>query len=139
MAIIMETGYGLQASFDRTPEEVDAAVREALASEGFGILSEIDVQTTLKNKIDVDPGTYTILGACNPHLANKAIGSEKDIGLLLPCNVLIREGEGGTTVLAIIDPASMMDVAESPALEEVAAEARQKLESALEKTTAALS
>ena len=138
MATITETGYGLQASCERTPEEVDEAIRGALAGQGFGILSEIDVQATLKAKLDVDPGTYTILGACNPHLANRAIGTEPDIGLLLPCNVVIRSADDGSTVLSIVDPASMLDVAQAAGLEDVAAEARTKLEAAMEAATAAL-
>lgn len=138
MATFTETGYGMHAAFDRSPEDVDAAIRAALAAEGFGILSEIDVQSTLQKKIDVDPGPYTILGACNPHLANRAISSEADIGLLLPCNVVIRTDAAGATVLSIVDPNAMLDVAESDALGDIAAEARQKLERALVAATAAL-
>lgn len=138
MATFTETGYGMHATFDRTPEDVDAAIRAALADEGFGILSEIDVQGTLQKKIDVDPGPYTILGACNPHLANRAISSEADIGLLLPCNVVIRTDAAGATVLSIVDPDAMLDVAESEALKEIAAEAREKLERALVAAASAL-
>jgi len=138
MAMITETGYGLSMSFDRAPGDVDAAIRAALAAEGFGILSEIDVQATLKTKLDVDPGTYTILGACNPNLANRAIASDADVGLLLPCNVLIRSVDGATTVLSIIDPDAMMQVAEEPELLEVAAEARSGLERAMNTASANL-
>ncbi len=137
MATFTETEYGLQATFDRSPEDVDAAIRTALAGEGFGILSEIDVQATLKAKLDVDPGTYTILGACNPKLANRAIAVEGDVGLLLPCNVLIRT-EDGKTVLSVIDPDAMMSVADAPGLVDVAKEARTGLERAMAAASEAL-
>jgi uncharacterized protein (DUF302 family) len=138
MSSITQTEYGLQATFDRSPEEVDAAIRAALAAEGFGILSEIDVQATLKAKLEVDPGTYTILGACNPNLANRAIAAEGDVGLLLPCNVLIRTDDSGQTVLSVIDPDAMMSVADAPGLVDVAKEARTGLERAMAATAEAL-
>ena len=112
-------------------EEAEAAIREALAGEGFGVLTEIDVQATLKQKIDVDRAPYKILGACNPHLANQAINHDEAIGLLLPCNVTLSDTGSGTRV-AIIDPLVMLASAgEAPDIQAVAAEAKAKLERAL--------
>jgi uncharacterized protein (DUF302 family) len=103
-----------------------AKVTDALKAEGFGILAEIDVAGTLKKKLDVDVRPYTILGACNPVLAHKAMEAEPHIGLLLPCNVLVQGAENGTTV-SIMDPAAMMAVTNNPKLAEVGADAEARL------------
>ena len=99
----------------------------ALKAEGFGVLTEIDVQATLKTKLDADFRKYVILGACNPTLAHQALTNELEIGLLLPCNVIVYEDDGGS-VVSIVDPIAMLNVTENPALESVAREARSRLE-----------
>jgi uncharacterized protein (DUF302 family) len=101
-------------------------VTEALKAEGFGILTSIDVKDTMKKKLDVDFRKYTILGACNPALAYKALTSRPEVGLLLPCNVIVYEEESGTSV-NIIDPLSMTNFIQDPALDEVAKEAAKLL------------
>ena len=107
-------------------EEAIPTVTAALKQEGFGVLTEIDVQNTLKTKIDVDFRKYVILGACNPHLANTALQTDLNIGLLLPCNVIVYE-EGTGSVVSIVDPIQMLSVADQPNLVAVAEEARAKL------------
>jgi uncharacterized protein (DUF302 family) len=108
-------------------------ISAALKNEGFGVLTSIDVKETLKKKIGVDFRKYAILGACNPHLANRAFASELGIGLLLPCNVTVFEGDAGEIVVQIIKPQSMFEVVRKPGLEPLVAEADQKLRRALEK------
>lgn len=108
-------------------EEAIPRVTAALKEEGFGVLTEIDVKATLKKKIDVDFQRYIILGACNPKLAHKALSTTLDIGLMLPCNVTVYEkGEG--SVVSIVDPLVMMDVADKPELCDVADEAKERLQ-----------
>lgn len=99
----------------------------ALKAEGFGVLTEIDVQATLKQKLDADFRKYVILGACNPALAHQALTAELEIGLLLPCNVVVYEDDGAS-VVSIVDPIAMLNVTENPALEAVARAARSRLE-----------
>lgn len=116
-----------------TPLSFDAALlrtKAALSDEGFGILSEIDVAKTLKDKLDVDFRRYTILGACNPQLAHRALSADDDLGLLLPCNVVVAADPAGTRV-ATIDAAAMMGVAGNPALGAIAAEVNARLERVL--------
>jgi uncharacterized protein (DUF302 family) len=97
--------YGFKRTVPVPVEEADRRIREALQKEGFGILTEIDVSATMKQKLDVDFKPYLILGACNPPLAHQALSAEEDIGLLLPCNVVVYEGEAaGTSVVAVINP-----------------------------------
>ena len=121
-------GYALARTLDLSYEEVDARVRDELQKEGFGVLTEIDVKETLKQKLDVDFPKYEILGACNPPLAHQALTHEADIGLLLPCNVVVRELEDGRTMVEAIDPVKQLSVAENPALPELAAEVRERME-----------
>ncbi len=118
--------------FGRTVEQSfdDAVVRvtEELKKEGFGVLTEIDMQATLKKKLDVDFRPYKILGACNPPFAYKALQAEQNIGLLLPCNVIVQDAGNGKTEISAIDPLVSMSNVENPALEPVAAEIKAKLQ-----------
>lgn len=112
----------------------DAAVartREALAEQGFGVLTEIDVQATLKVKLDLDMEPYLVLGACNPQLAHQALEVERDIGLLLPCNVVVRR-DGNRTLVQALDPQVMVSLPALPALQPVADEAGRRLSAALQ-------
>lgn len=115
------------ASFD----EVDERTRKALSTNGFGVLTEIDVQKTMKAKLDVDMPAYRILGACNPKMAYHAIGIEPRVGAMLPCNVILREVEGGVEVSAI-DPVASMQAIENAALIAVAGKVRDLLSKAVE-------
>jgi uncharacterized protein (DUF302 family) len=107
------------------------AVREALAAQGFGVLTEIDVTATLKAKLGHDMEDYLILGACNPPLAHRALSTDRHIGMLLPCNVVIRT-EDGQTVVEALDPQTMVEVAGEPELQPVADEAARRLRAALD-------
>jgi uncharacterized protein (DUF302 family) len=112
-------------------EEALDRVADALKANGFGVLTKIDVQETLKKKIDVDFRPYVILGACNPKLAHKALQGEPSIGLLLPCNVVVQETENGSLV-SFADPKAMFELVPDAPIEEVATEARRLLENAKE-------
>lgn len=107
--------------------DVESRVVEALKTEGFGVLSEIDVQATLKAKLGVEKQPYKILGACNPALANQALDAEADIGLLLPCNVVVRQVEGGNVVVSFMDPAAVLTLVRRDDIAELAAVVRDKL------------
>ncbi|MET9262014.1 DUF302 domain-containing protein [Amycolatopsis sp. NPDC004079] len=125
----------MQVSLSRTYEgagfdDVLAKTRTALAGAGFGVLTEIDVQATMREKLDERMERYTILGACNPPLAHRALTATREIGLLLPCNVVVRENEAGGTIVEAVNPAMMAEVATGVA--EVAAEAAERLGSALD-------
>ena len=120
--------YGFSVQVDCGFDDAINKVTEALKTEGFGVLTEIDVKATLKKKIDVDRKPYTILGACNPGLANQAINADPDIGLLLPCNVLVREEDDGAITVAFMDPASVLGLVEQSGVEQLAGEVRSKLE-----------
>jgi uncharacterized protein (DUF302 family) len=113
----------LRMPFDRAL----TSVRDALKSEGFGVLTEIDVQATLKAKLDVDFRKYRILGACNPPFAHRALELEDKIGLMLPCNVIVQELREGSVEVAAIDPVASMRAVENPALAAVGEEVRGKL------------
>jgi len=101
---------------------------EALKAEGFGVLTEIDVQDTLRKKLGVEFGEYRILGACNPTLAHRALSAAPEVGLLLPCNVTVRKLADGEVEVAIIDPLVMLGVVVNPALKTIADEARSRLD-----------
>jgi uncharacterized protein (DUF302 family) len=118
--------YAFRTRLDLPYEQAVERVTAALKVEGFGILTEIDVKATLKKKLDADFRKYVILGACNPSLAHQALNTELEIGLLLPCNVVVYEEDGGS-VVSIVDPISMLGVVESPGLDPVAGEARTRL------------
>jgi len=126
-----QTKYGIEIRLPLPYDQAVERVTEALQGEGFGVLTEIDVKATLKKKLDVDFRRYVILGACNPPLAHRALSTELDIGLLLPCNVIVYEdGEG--SVVSAADPSAMMDVSGNPDLQPIAREARERLERAIE-------
>jgi len=118
-------------------EQADERVRRALQEEGFGVLTEIDVAATLKKKLGVDMPWYEILGACAPPLAHRALLAEPDIGLLLPCNVVVREAEpAGTTIVEALDPVIQLGVADNDALKPLALEVRVRMERVLERVAA---
>ncbi len=119
--------FALRTQVDLPFEEAIERVTAALKDEGFGVLTEIDVKATLKKKLDLDFRRYVILGACNPPLAHQALETNLEIGLLLPCNVIVYELDGGS-VISIIDPLSMLGVIEHPELTSVAQEARTRLQ-----------
>jgi uncharacterized protein (DUF302 family) len=123
--------YAISRTVQLPFDQVDQRVREALGGEGFGILTEIDVRTTLRKKLDVDFPRYCILGACSPRMAHQAILCEADVGLLLPCNVIVREVDERTTVVAALDPVTQLRLAANAALEPLAAEVRDRLARAL--------
>lgn len=128
-----ETRYGLKVDL---PVPYDTAVEratEALRQEGFGVLTTIDVRQTLKQKLDRDFRRYVILGACNPVLADRALHAELDIGLLLPCNVIVYEREPGTSTVAAMAPLPAMGLVGNPDVVSVAREADAKLRSALDR------
>jgi len=118
--------YGFAVRLNIPYEEAVRRVTAALKDEGFGILTEIDVQATLKQKLDADFRRYVILGACNPPLAHRALLADLDVGLLLPCNVIVYEEDGGS-VISVIDPLAMLGVLENPSLKPVADAAQEKL------------
>jgi uncharacterized protein (DUF302 family) len=130
--IAQRTRYGIGTTI---PLEFDAAVtrtKDALATEGFGILAEIDVAATLKKKLGVDFRPYVILGACNPPLAHQALTAERDIGLLLPCNVVVYADDvPGHSVVSAMDPVEALRLTGNEAIEPVAAEVRERLVRAL--------
>jgi uncharacterized protein (DUF302 family) len=111
-------------SFDEAVEKV----REALASEGFGILTEIDVQQTLKKKLNVESPRYLILGACNPPLAHSAIEAEPGIGVLLPCNVVIREMSNGHVIIEFMNPISVLDLLDNEKVNEIAKDVKSRID-----------
>ena len=120
--------YGFSVSLAGSMDSVKNRVTEELQKEGFGVLTEIDVAATLKKKLDVERRPYLILGACNPALANRALDADPDIGLLLPCNVVVREEEDGSITVGFMDPAAVLGLVERAGIEDLAAEVRARLE-----------
>lgn len=118
---------GLHVRLHTDFETALARVTAALKAEGFGVLTEIDVQTTLKQKLDVDFRPYRILGACNPPLAHRALTAAPEVGLLLPCNVTVQQTAAGVVDVGLIDPLGLVTFTNNPALDPVAQEAREKL------------
>ena len=124
----MDTPLGLNITLKTDYATALTRVTEALKAEGFGVLTEIDVKETMKKKLGVDFTPYKILGACDPPLAHRALTIAPEVGLLLPCNVIVRQIEAGVSEVSLIDPLGMMAMIHNPELEAVAKEARAKLE-----------
>jgi uncharacterized protein (DUF302 family) len=133
----MPTGtYTLTQTTELSFADAVERVRAELATEGFGVLCEIDVQATLKQKLDVEREPYLILGACNPPLAHRALEAEPDLGVLLPCNIVVYERDGETVVSAV-DAERMLSIVDNDELAEVAGEVRRRLATVVERAVAA--
>jgi uncharacterized protein (DUF302 family) len=124
--------YYFSKTLDLPFDEAIARITNELKKEGFGVLTEIDVKATLKKKLDVDFRNYRILGACNPPFAYQALQAEPQIGLMLPCNVVVQEGENGQTIISAVDPQASMQAVENDALSEVAGQVKAKLQKVIE-------
>ena len=120
--------YSFSTVLDITYEEAISVVTETLKQEGFGVLTEIDVKSTLKKKLDQDFRKYVILGACNPPFAFRSLEADLSVGLLLPCNVIVYETDDGKTVVSAINPVSALEVIQNKTLSEIAAEVSRKLQ-----------
>lgn len=125
------TAYAIPKDIEGDFDEVVERVRAALADEGFGILTVIDVKATMKEKLGEDVDPYVILGACNPHLAHRGLGVEPDLGVLLPCNVVVRQ-DGDRVRVAAMEPNAALALADNEAIAPIAAEAREKIARAVE-------
>ncbi len=123
MAVKYAFGKKVQTSYEQTVK----LATEALAKEGFGVLTEIDVAATLKKKLGKDMPPYRILGACNPQFAHQAIEAEPEIGALLPCNVVVRVDAAGATVVEIMDPNAVLQLVDRPEVSAIAAQVRERL------------
>ena len=124
--------YGFKRKTALPFERAKRAVCDSLAEQGFGVLTEIDVQGVMKKKLDVERRPYTILGACNPQLAHRALEQDPEIGLLLPCNVVVREEDDGSTSVSFMDPVSVLGLVDQPGIGELATEVRRRLEAVAE-------
>lgn len=124
----MNTKYGFGKTVDMPFDDAVTHVTQALQNEGFGVLTEIDVSATMKKKLDKDMPPYRILGACNPQLAHKAIEAEPSIGLLLPCNVVVRQDAAGMVRVEFMDPNAVLELVGKPEVNQLAQEVRQRLE-----------
>ena len=124
-------GYGISTTLDSTVSEALDDVRRALSDQGFGVLTEIDMAATLRAKLGVEIPAQVILGACNPPSAYRALGVEESIGLLLPCNVVVRAGSDGRTIVETVDPQMMVEVTKNDELRPVADDVANRLRSAL--------
>lgn len=120
--------YGFATKMTGSFDDAVQKVTEALKKQGFGVLTEIDVKATLKAKLNLDKRPYKILGACNPSLANQALETDPDIGLLLPCNVVVREEEDGGITVAFMDPEAVLALVDHEHIEKLAGEVRGKLQ-----------
>ena len=124
------TAYAITCTLDVPFDQAVQRVTDALSTEGFGVLATIDLQATMKQKLDLDIPAYVILGACNPGLASAGLAAEPDLGVLLPCNVVVRT-DGDRTVVAAMEPLAALRLAGNPALEPLAIEARERIERAI--------
>jgi uncharacterized protein (DUF302 family) len=131
-----ETHYAIKRITSLSFDQADSRIRETLKLEGFGVLTEIDVRDTLKAKLGIDIAPYRILGACNPALALQALSAEPDVGLLLPCNVVVREDQEGRTVLEALDPVVQLEITANPQLRGLASQVRDRLNRALDRAAA---
>lgn len=120
--------YGFTVTVSDSFDNAVTRVTEELKKEGFGVLTEIDVAGTLKAKLGVEKRPYRILGACNPTLANQALDADPDIGMLLPCNVIVRQEDGGAVTVGFMDPAAVLTLVNKPGVEVLAGEVRSRLE-----------
>lgn len=127
------TAFGIRKTLRATYDQALSSVPEALKSEGFGVLTEIDIQSTLKQKLGVDFRRYKILGACNPPFAHEALRTELEVGLMLPCNVVVYEDDGGHAIVLAIDPTKTMAGSGNAKLAELAEAVKEKLSRALAK------
>lgn len=123
----MTTKYGFGKTIPMSFERAIEVVTEALKTEGFGVLTDIDVQATLKNKLGEEMPPYRILGACNPPLAHKALTAEPSIGLLLPCNVVVRQDEAGAVHVEFMDPGAVLGMVDNPAVHDLAQDVTERL------------
>lgn len=132
----MNSQYGFSVDTELGFEEAESRVRDLLKEEGFGVLTEIDVQRTLKEKLNVDFRSYKILGACNPPLAHRALQAEPGIGLLLPCNVVVEAAPSGGSRISFLDPEIALGMVGNPDLEPVAKDAAQRLRKVADRLSA---
>jgi len=120
--------YSFSTKFTGSFDEALKRVTDALKAEGFGIITEIDIRETMKKKLGIEKRPYKILGACNPGLANQALEADPDIGLLLPCNVVVREEADGSVTVAFMDPVAVLNLTRAEGIEALAKEVRSRLE-----------
>ncbi|AUV84508.1 hypothetical protein C2R22_23480 (plasmid) [Salinigranum rubrum] len=120
--------YTITTTIDAPFDDVVTAATTALQDEGFGLLCDINVKTTLKEKLDVDVDQYRILGACNPPLAHEGLTEEPELGALLPCNVIVYETDGGDVVVSAVDPQQLVGITENPDLDEIAVDVHDRFE-----------
>ncbi|MDQ6975697.1 MAG: DUF302 domain-containing protein [Mariprofundaceae bacterium] len=124
--------YGLRIDFDGDMEAAELAITDALKEEGFGIITRIDIAATLKKKIDLERLPYVILGACNPRIAGEALEAEEELGLLLPCNVIVYRSRAGKTVISAINPENMLSIVDNTAMQAMADQVKVILQRALD-------
>lgn len=126
-AVVTSMEYALKIRTSEPMDEVEERVREELSEEGFGVLTEIDVQATLKEKLGVDRRKHRILGACNPPLADQGLSAEPDLGVLLPCNVTLYEEEDGQTVISAMKPTAALEIVDNPEIDKIARDAEARV------------